>query len=174
MDMKSRKSIDKKYKLEPFAYYIYSGIISIFIIFIIFQYLVTTPYIQSQENLLWYRRFLYFDYMFLLFFSITAFFSGIFLTYVGFGGNKKMGIYFIILGILVFILGFYYFEEIFPRAWNNPSNVYQALVSVLGTISGFIISIIITFIVITRIGPQNSNLNSKNKKNKISKTEHEV
>ena len=164
-----KKAAYKKYKLDPFAYYIYVGMIAIITVVFMLQYLVTTPSIQSSENILWYRRFLYFDYMFILFFSVTAFLSGIFLSYVGFGGNKKIGIYFIIMGTAVFTLGFLYFDRIFPRAWNNPSNVYQALVSVMGTLLGLIVAIVVTFIVITKVGPHISNLNPRKNKTKNSR-----
>lgn len=152
MALNNRPKALKKYKLDPFAYYVYSGLIIIILIVLVLQYMVTTPLIQSPEYLPWYRRFLYFDYMFLLFSSATAFLAGAFMIYVRFGGNKKIGSYFITAGILVFILGFYYFDQVFPRPIHNPSNVYQALVSVLGTIAGFFAAIAVGFVVIVRIG----------------------
>ena len=168
MDQSIRKAAEKKYKLDPFAYYIYAGMIAIITVVILLQYLVTTPSIQSSENILWYRRFLYFDYMFILFFSTTSLLSGMFLSYVGFGGNKKIGIYFITMGIAVFTIGFLYFERIFPRAWNNPSNVYQAFASVLGTLLGLVAAIVVTFIVIIKVGPHISNLSTRKNKMKNS------
>ena len=143
----------KKLRFDPFAYYIYSGLILVLITVIFLQYLVTTAFIQSPENMEWYRRFLYFDYMFLLFFSLTAIFGGFLLVYLGHGKNKKNGIMFITLGILVFILGVLYFDQIFPRPIYIPSNVYQALISVIATIAGFFAAIIVAFVVITKVGP---------------------
>jgi hypothetical protein len=91
--------------------------------------------------------------MFLLFFSITAVSVGFMLLYLKFSGSTKMGLYFIILGIIVLTVGFLYFDRLFPRPLYNPSNVYQALVSVIATFVGFLASIIVAFIVITKIGP---------------------
>jgi hypothetical protein len=149
------RRIDKrqlhKFRIEPFAYYVYAVIIIAIVIVIIMHYLVTTPSIQSPENLNWYRRFLYFDYMFILFFSITSFIGGFIMAYMGFGGNRKIGIYFIVLSVIIFIMGFYYFDQIFPRPLNNPSNVYQALVSVLATISGFLAAILVAFLIIIKV-----------------------
>ena len=73
------------------------------------------------------------------------------------------------MGTAVFTLGFLYFDRIFPRAWNNPSNVYQALVSVMGTLLGLIVAIVVTFIVITKVGPHISNLNPRKNKTKNSR-----
>jgi hypothetical protein len=156
-----KSAAEKKYRLDPFAYYIYAGMIAIITVVVLLHFLVTTPSIQSSENVLWYRRFLYFDYMFILLFSATAFLSGLFLFYVDFGGNKKIGIYFIIMGIVVFTMGFLYFDRLFPRAWDNPSNVYQALVSVLGTLLGFVAAIMVTFTVIIKVGPHIPNLSPR-------------
>jgi hypothetical protein len=151
----------KKFKFDPFAYYIYTTVIAVLVVVIIFHYLVTIPYFQSLENLEWYRRFLYFDYMFLLFFSFTSIFLGFFLAYLGHGGNQKVGLYFMLIGLFVFILGFYYFNQLFPRPIYNPSNVFQAIVSVLATMAGFIAAILVAFIVITKVGPHITNLGKR-------------
>jgi hypothetical protein len=167
LGVKLGKNNIKKFKLDPFAYYIYSIVIFVMVIVFIFQFLVATPVIQSPEYLTWYRRFLYFDYMFLLFFSGTAVISGIFLAYLGYGSNRKIGAYFIVLGIVVFTLGFIYFDIWFPRPIYNPSNVYQALVSVLGTIAGFLAAILVAFIVITKVGPHISRLGKRTEFNGV-------
>ena len=152
MVLKNGTKALKKYRLDPFAYYVYTGIIIIIGIVLYLQYLVTTPLIQSPEYLPWYRRFLYFDYMFLLFTSVTAVLAGLFMMYVNFGGGKRIGAVFVAAGILVFVLGFYYFDQLFPRPIYNPSNVYQALVSVLGTILGFFAAIAVAFVVVVKVG----------------------
>ena len=143
MEIKLKGQNMKKLKLDPFAYYVYFGIVIVIAIFILLQYLVTTPFIQSQENMRWYRRFLYFDYMFLLFFSLSSVFIGIFLTYMKFEGGRMTGVYFVILGIVVFTLGFLYFDVYFFRPEYSISNVYQALVSVIATGLGFIAAIFV-------------------------------
>jgi hypothetical protein len=163
MGFEMNKLSKKKFRLDPFAYYIYAGLIGVMATVFVFQYLVTTEFIQSPENMSWYRRFLYFDYMFLLFFSFTAIIGGLLLVYLGFGGNRKIGVYFTIIGILVFMIGFLYFDQIFPRPVYSVSNVYQALISVLGTIVGFFAAILVSFIVITKIGPHITRLGKNSK-----------
>lgn len=136
-------------KPDPFAYIVYGIVIAILTVVFVFQYLVTNPAFQTYDNLMWYRRLLYFDYMFLLFFTMTFIIGGGGLAILGYGINKKIGIVFLTTGIGMFCIGFYYFDQIFNRP-QLPSCIYEALIAVFATIAGFATALLVSFVFVSR------------------------
>jgi hypothetical protein len=134
---------------DPTAYALGGMVIGTLIVVLIIHTLLLQPYFQSYEQLLWYRRFLYFDYMFILFFSLTLLCGGFLIAFMGAGKkNKLIGGGFMIFGTLFITGGLYYFDKIFIRPKGIPSNVYEALVAVLSSTIALFTVIGIVFLLI--------------------------
>lgn len=146
MSKKNLMKLEKRTMLDPVAYLAGGAVIVILVIVFLFQYLVSTPALQSKNNLDWYRRLLYFDYMFILFASGAAIILGCILVSLGYEKTKFLGVGFLLGGSAFFLIGFYYFDVIFNRP-QLPSNVNEALIAVIATIFGLLLALAVAFII---------------------------
>lgn len=142
-----QKNPGRKSKFDPIAYWAGIAIIIILALAFSFQYLVSSPAFQTNSNLVWYRRLLYFDYMFILFASMTAVVLGTGLLLLGHNKSRLVGAGFLLGGVIFGLTGLYYFEYIFNRP-RLPSNIYESLTMVIATVAGFLITAGMAFIII--------------------------
>jgi len=143
---KSIENIERKTKLDPLAWWTAIIILVILIVVFLFQYLVSNPLFQSEWNLEWYRRLLYFDYMFILFVSATAVILGSAIIIIAHRKKKYLGAGVLVGGILFGAIWIYYFKRIFEKP-PFAGSFYDALTMVIATILGFMVVVGLVFII---------------------------